>query len=100
MEESDLPLPSDNRGATHKVLAPLRGALAEKLREFQESQLPEEQLVQFHRTAFGFLVAFLLLQAAAPTAVPSLWWAFISQPLLLHFPSNLVGGFWYVKAVK
>jgi hypothetical protein len=80
----------------------LQGVLGEKLeafRELQQSQLPEDQLIQFHRMAFGALVALLLLQAAAPTAVPSLFWAYISQPLLRHNPSNTMGGFWYGMGV-
>jgi len=100
MGDSDLPLPSDRRaGSSFKAFAPVTGALAEKLQEWKEAQLPEEQLIQFHRTAFGALAALLALQALAPTAVPSLWWAFISQPLILQFPSNVVGGFWYVLGV-
>lgn len=99
LDESDLPLPSDRRSPSLKALAPLRGAFAEKLQEWQQAELPEEQLIQFHRMAFGALVFFILLQAVAPTAVPSLWWAFISQPLILGFPSNLVGGFWYLMGV-
>ncbi|HYV47486.1 MAG TPA: hypothetical protein VFA20_21650 [Myxococcaceae bacterium] len=99
LDESDLPLPSDNRSPGIKALAPLHGAFTEKLREWQQAQLPEEQLFQFHQMAFGALAFFIILQAVAPTAAPSLWWAFISQPLILGFPSNALGGFWYVMGV-
>ena len=99
LDESDLPLPSDRRSAGAKALGAAHGAFAEKLLEWQQAQLPEEQLIQFHRMAFGALAFFILLQAVAPTAVPSLWWAFVSQPLILGMPTNALGGFWYLMGL-
>ncbi|HVE82910.1 MAG TPA: toxin-antitoxin system YwqK family antitoxin, partial [Myxococcales bacterium] len=98
--DSDLPLPSDNRaGSSLKTLLPFSGAIAEWLEELKQAELPVEQLIQFHRLAFGMLAALVALQAMAPTAVPSLWWAYISQPLLLRMPSNALGGFWYFLGI-
>ena len=99
LEESDLPLPADRRIVAFKALAPYTEAISAKLQELKQAELPEEQLIQYHRIALGAQVAFLLLQALAPTAVPSLWWAFVSQPILGGVPTNTLHGFWYLMGI-
>jgi antitoxin component YwqK of YwqJK toxin-antitoxin module len=86
----DLPLPSDRRS---RALEPLKGALAERLQILQQTELSDDTLIQGYRVTLFGMAGLIVLQAAVPSMVPSLWGTFLGGPVLTGLPANLTGTF-------